>query len=160
MPPLQSRSESAHPLFPPDQVFLWLPGFEGEERAYCSYNEIPSQTESVQSRNNPQKDDQGTIFAPPYPVSYETNISWHTDVSPPYPYHPVPIARSLSSAEMTVLARQVTDLLDDPAEKTDDPLSILRNSRKCYILAALARFGLLPGPVPTLSAQAPYLAAS
>ena len=49
-----------------------------------------------------------------FAVSPETYIAWHTDVSPAFPFHPVPILRELSDAEMFDLTRHVERLGDLP----------------------------------------------
>lgn len=79
------RTESAHPLFPGNQVFLWLPGFTGNERPYCTYNEFQEHTATFDQRRldlHPKEDENGAPYIPPFPVSSETNISWHTNVTP------------------------------------------------------------------------------
>jgi len=137
---------SAHDLFPPDQVFLWLPGFSGDERAYCTYNEFRDTPSAVNPRRFhllPEQDDNGASYVPPFPVSRETHIMWHTNVRPPYPYHPVPLARSLSPDELAELGRKVIGLLVEKPEAHPDPMNVLRNQNKTYILAALAGMGLL-----------------
>jgi|GEM_PF-6187189 len=135
----------AHQLFPPEQVFLWLPGFTGTERAYCSYNEFRSSPgDRDGSPHDEAEDHHGVSYSPRFPLSRETHIAWHTDVSPPYPYHPLPIARSLSRDEMIILARKIIELLGEMAAPKADPLPILRNQHKCHIVAALAKLSLLP----------------
>ncbi|MEO5715199.1 MAG: hypothetical protein ABIT37_17100 [Luteolibacter sp.] len=135
----------AHQLFSPEQVFLWLPGFTGTERAYCTYNEFSSRPNNPDGKPHTEaQDHHGVSYSPRFPLSRETHIAWHTDVSPPYPYHPFPIARSLSRDEMNALARQVIELLDGSTAPKPDPLSILRNEYKCHIVAALSKLGLLP----------------
>jgi hypothetical protein len=137
---------SAHDLFPADQVFLWLPGFAGDERAYCTYNEFRDTPLAISQRRFhflPEQDANGASYAPPFPVSRETHISWHTNVRPPYPYHPVPMARTLSEEELTELGRKVIELLGEDAQAYPAPVTVLRNQNKTYILAALAGMGLL-----------------
>ncbi|GAA5126446.1 hypothetical protein JIN84_15500 [Luteolibacter yonseiensis] len=137
---------SAHDLFPSSQAFLWLPGFAGEERAYCTYNEFRDTPLSVNQRRFhllPEQDDNGAPYVPPFPVSRETHICWHTNVRPPYPYHPVPLARSLSPEEFADLGRKVTELAGENPAAYPDPVAVLRNQNKTYILAALAGMGLL-----------------
>jgi hypothetical protein len=137
---------SAHDLFPPDQVFLWLPGFAGDERAYCTYNEFRDTPLALDQRRLhllPEQDDNGASYIPPFPVSRETHITWHTNVRPPYPYHPVPLARSLSAEELEELGRKVIELLGENPEAHSDPASVLRNQNKTYVLAAMAGMGWL-----------------
>ncbi len=142
------RVRTAHTLFPADQSFLWLPGFTGEEHPYCTYNN-ESPTDSVGSDSSsfnllPLADEKGTYHTPPFPVSSETHISWHTNVTPPYPYHPVPVVHPLSAQELDELGRNVIELLDEKSEAYPDPRIVLKNNHKSYILAALARMDLLP----------------
>jgi hypothetical protein len=138
----------AHPLFPAHQAFLWLPGLPGDQNPYCSYNERhPSHGmrgdrwvsgESLHDANM-------APYAPPYPVSPETFITWHTNVSPPFPFHPVPIARSLSGSEMEELARRVAKRMNLKPDAFRHPLQVLKNDSKCFVLASLADMGLLAG---------------
>ncbi|MES2657980.1 MAG: hypothetical protein V4689_05150 [Verrucomicrobiota bacterium] len=136
----------AHTLFPPDQPLLWLPGFPGEEVPYCSYNgHRADPTSSGRGLNLlPQCDRNGAFYHPPYPVSPETHITWHTNVSPPYPFHPVPLARSLSPSELADVAHKVIELMEEAPEVYPDPIKVLRNQYKPYIVATLARMRLLP----------------
>jgi hypothetical protein len=145
-------AQSAHPLFPPDQTFLWLPGFKGKETAYCTYNEFRPDRRHENSSINmmSELDDNGACYTPPYPVSLETHISWHTDVSPPYPFHPVPITRSLSPEDLIELGKNVIQLRDGSVNEECNPLSVIRNDHKPFILAALAHMGLLPERTVTL----------
>lgn len=142
--PYQSRS--AHSLFPPDQAFLWLPGFCGEQSPYCTYNEFRADRLHDNRRFYmlPEVDENGAHYIPPYPVSLETHISWHTQVNPPFPYHPVPINRTLNSDELKELGRNVMILLDINPSPDADPLAVLINDHKPYVLAALAQMDLLP----------------
>jgi len=136
----------AHLLFPPEQVFLWLPGFTGTERAYCSYNEFPGDPDvgaPVENAGQLAQDHHGVSYSPHFPLSRETHIVWHTDVSPPYPYHPVPIARSLSQAEMEALGLKVLEFLGRQADQKSDLFAILRNEHKSHVVAALAKLGQL-----------------
>lgn len=142
-PPLP---KSAHPLFPPHQVFLWLPGLAGDERPYCTYNEFRPNVDLLDFRRSnllPEEDDNGAHFVSPYPVSQETHICWHTNVSPPYPYHPIPISRSLSPIEIEQLGEAVAEL-SGAANPSSAPQATLINRNKHYILSALARMDLLP----------------
>ncbi len=142
-------TESAHPLFPPEQAFLWLPGFPGEERPYCSYNHFrqqPMAYDEGRSILTPIQDGNGAFYAPPFPVSRETHISWHTHVTPPFPYHPVPLARTLSAEEISHLEKRVRVLLGDAAFTGPQGSTALRNEFKCRILVALAEMKLLPAP--------------
>ena len=138
--------KSAHPLFPPDQVFLWLPGLPGEQVAHCTYKEARDFYESSGGRR-PRCDKNRANFAPPYQVSSETYTSWHTDVTPPFPFHPIPIARTLSIAELADLGRRVHFLATNIADMPGNPLQLLRNNRKCFVLAVLAEMGYLAGSV-------------
>ena len=143
--------KSAHPLFPPDQVFLWLPGLPGDQVAHCTYNECrDNQDPSVSRRGRrlPVRDTNHASFAPPYRVSAESFIAWHTGVTPPFPFHPVPIARTLGAAELEALGRRVHLLVTNNADAPSNPLQVLRNSCKCFVLAALAEMGYLAGQIP------------
>lgn len=143
--------EPAHLLFPPDQAFLWLPGLPGDQVAYCTYNESRGNPESTESRGMsrmPDRDENQALFAPPYRVSTATYIAWHTDVTPPFPFHPVPIARSLSAAELKTLGRRVLALANHNTDQHVDPLQFLRNNCKCLVFAALSEMGFLAGLVP------------
>lgn len=144
-------TKPAHPLFPADQVFLWLPGLPGEQLAHCTYNEasgIPGTRDFRSTNHLPLVDKNQVSYSPPFPVSAETCTAWHTNVMPPFPFHPIPIARSLSAAEMECLGKRVHFLSNTTADDSTNPLQILRNSRKCYVLAALAEMGLLTGRIP------------
>lgn len=144
----------AHLLFPPDQAFLWLPGLPGDQVAYCTYNESHGNPESIESTESrrisrkPDRDENQALYAPPYRVSTATYIAWHTNVTPPFPFHPVPIARSLSEAELETLGRHVLFLANPNTDQHGDPLQSLRNDRKCLVFAALAAMGCLAGSVP------------
>lgn len=148
---LTLAAEPSHPLFPSDQVFLWLPGLPGEQLAHCTYNEacgIPGSPDFRRANRLPLLDENQVSYALPFPVSSATSIAWHTNVIPPFPFHPIPIARSLSATEMECLGRRVHFLAYQDADDCTNPLQILRNDRKCYVLAALAEMGLLAGRVP------------
>ena len=144
----------AHLLFPPDQAFLWLPGLPGDQVAYCTYNESrgnPESTETTESRwisRKPDRDENQALYAPPFRVSTATYIAWHTNVTPPFPFYPVPIVRSLSAAELETLGRHVLFLANPNTDLHGDPLQFLRNDRKCLVFAALAEMGYLAGSVP------------
>lgn len=141
--------QSAHPLFPADQVLLWLPGFSGVERPYCTYNESrehPGAHNTGPFPLLPECDGKGAPFIPPFPVSSGTYITWHTHVTPPYPYHPVPLERTLSVGEMEDLGRRVIRLLGEDEDAFDDPRAVLRNEFKFHILAVLAAMELLQKP--------------
>lgn len=143
------RIHSAHPLFPPEQAFLWLPGFAGDERPYCSYNEYregPTAYDNERSALRQTQDPNGAFYAPPFPVSRETHICWHTHVTPPFPYHPIPITRTLSAEEISNLEKRVRVLLGDAAFIAPAAGTVLRNEFKCRILVALAEMKLLPAP--------------
>ena len=143
--------KSAHPLFPPDQVFLWLPGLPGDQVAHCTYNESrdnPGPSVGPRTRRLPVRDANHASFAPPYRVSAESFIAWHTGVTPPFPFHPVPIARTLGAGELEELGRRVHMLATNNADAPGNPLQVLRNNCKCFVLAVLAEMGYLAGPVP------------
>lgn len=136
----------AHPLFPANQVFLWLPGLPGPELPFCSCNEAPNLTpEDTTSPNDALHDSEGNLYAPPFPVSRHTFVSWHTHVTPPVPFYPVPIKRFLSIAEMETLARKILEVSGEVLSGNAHILSILRNEYKCYILYFLAHMGILEG---------------
>lgn len=144
-------TKSAHPLFQAEQPFLWLPGFAGPERPYCSYNEYRDHPGGFDKRRYeflPSRDENGAPYITPYPVSPGTHISWHTNTVPPFPYHPVPIVRTLSTNELEELGRRVCRLMDSPSDVSDDAQAVLRNQYKTLILVALAEMKLL-GPVET-----------
>lgn len=131
----------AHPLFPPHQVFLWLPGFAGENLAYCTYNERQLSLESDGDdalTHVPDRDENQARYSPPFPVSRETYISWHSDTAPPFPYHAVPITRTLSPGEMEDLARRVIQMMEETPSAYPQPLRVLTNQNKIYIYLALA----------------------
>ncbi len=146
--PSQS-TRAAHPLFPAHQVFLWLPGLRGPELPFCSCNEAPNLTlEDTHLTNESLHDSEGNLYAPPYPVSRHTFVSWHTHVTPPVPFHPVPIKRFLSISEMEALARKVLEITGENLSGNSHLLSILRNQYKSYILYFLGQTGVLEGAVP------------
>lgn len=137
---------SAHPLFPPEQAFLWLPGFDGEEEPYCTYNEFrahPAAFDIRRFNHLPTQDEDGVSYIPPYPVSPETYISWHTNVNPPYPYHPIPLLRPLVADELIALGRAVLKLTGKNKADCPDPVRILTNAHKSAILSGLTDLGLL-----------------
>jgi hypothetical protein len=143
-PKLKSENvKPAHPLFPPHQVFLWLPGLPGEKLPYCTYNErlLEPNSEMVFMHDS-DRDDNSARYSPPYPVSRQTYISWHSDTNPPFPYHAVPIARSLSAEEMKELARRVILMLEEKPSNYPELLRALTNQNKIYIYLALAEMGL------------------
>ncbi|MES2661096.1 MAG: hypothetical protein V4689_20915 [Verrucomicrobiota bacterium] len=135
--------ERAHPLFPVDQVILWLPGLPDQKEPYCSYNEIDVFGDCRYDANK-------VPFMPPYPVSQLTYISWHTDCIPAFPFHPVPISRSMNGTELVELARRVRELADE--EEDDDPqsLGVLHNGRKAFIYQALAVMGIPASFIPQM----------
>lgn len=144
-----NRTRSAHPLFPSTQAFLWLPGFAGDERPYCSHNEFREHPGGFDKRRYeflPVQDENGAFFIPPFPVSPETYISWHTNVTPPYPYHPVPVARTLTTGEMEELGERVIRLLGENPDSFPDARAVLRNEHKSTVVAGLAGMKLLPPP--------------
>lgn len=141
---------AAHPLYPVEQVFLWLPGFPGKERAYCTDN--AAQGISVSSGPPIYHDDRlhdrnGAFHAPRFAINPGTYICWHLHVSPPVPFHGVPINGSLSTAEIGELAQQVLLASGEEPAMYPDPLKLLRNDRKCFILVSLSRMGLLSGSI-------------
>lgn len=146
----QKATPGAHPLYPSHQVFLWLPGLPGLELPFCSCNNEASgiATASEAFPNPALHDDEGNLHAPPFPVSHTTFVSWHTNVTPPVSFHPVPIKRFLSIAEMEDLARQVLEVSGMELSGNTHLLSILRNEYKCYILCFLSRMGLLESLTP------------
>ncbi len=141
----------AHPLFPPDQVFLWLPGFPGEELPFCSYNEARNShlgADGSRSRRAPTRDSNGAYFSPPCPISPQSFILWQNQVSPPFPFHAVPLKRSLSVEEMKELARQVAQVTGCQSDDSPSRLGVIRNDFKAYILSILSRMGVLAGIIP------------
>lgn len=142
-PTLESPADlaAAHPLFPPDQAFLWLPGLPGRELPWCSYN--VRRTRARRRAALPLPGDAKTPLAAPHPVSPVTFISWDCGVEPPFPYHPVPVVRPLSPEELRSLALRVIQMTGDAASLYPDPLQVLKNARKSQVIAALAEAGLL-----------------
>lgn len=140
----------AHPLYPIDQVFLWLPGFPGKERPYCTYNaahEIPNSSGFRVYEPEDHYDENGALHAPLFPINPGTYVCWHLHTTPPIPFHGVPITHSLSTQEMSDLAQRVLlSTGEDPALYPDQQ-ALLRNDRKCFILASLSRMGVLSGSV-------------
>lgn len=146
-----AASLPAHPLYPVDQVFLWLPGFPGEERPYCTYNAAQGTSASAGVRLYQAErlhDKNGAFYSPLFPINLGTYICWHLHVSPPFPFHGLPITRSLSAEEMGELAQRVLLACEQDPATCPDPLSLLRNDRKCFILASLSVMGLLSGSTP------------
>ena len=146
---LKSAPLTAHPLYPANQVFLWLPGLPGQELPFCSCNEAP--VVSVQGgivASDVLHDREGNLYAPPFPVSPHSFVSWHTHVTPPIPFHPVPIKRFLTIAELEGLARKVVEVSGEQISANSHLLSILRNEYKSYILYFLAHMGVLEGVTP------------
>lgn len=141
-------SQVAHPLYPVEQVFLWLPGFRGTDRPHCTYNAAQGISSSVGVQlYQPEQlhDTNGASYSPLFPINQRSYICWHLHVSPPTHFHGVPITRTLSAADMGELAQQVLlASAEDPATFSD-LLSVLCNDRKCYILASLSLMGLLSG---------------
>ena len=139
-------SQVAHPLYPVEQVFLWLPGFAGEEHPYCSYNEALGASGIFNTRLYQEErlhDTNGAFYSPLFPIDPGTYICWHLDVTPPMPFHGVPVIHSLSTSEMGELALQVLIASEEDLATYADPLIQLCNNRKSFILATLARMGLL-----------------
>ena len=119
----------AHPLFPVSQPILWLPGLPGPRSAFCSYNRL--------GEGRARK---GSLSAP-FSVSPASFISWHTDLSPALPFHPVPISRLLSHQELERLSHLVIfelGILPEPGP----PLHVLRSDAKTAIFRALAAMGV------------------
>jgi hypothetical protein len=129
----------AHPLFPAEQAFLWLPGFRGGRLAYCTHNRMPAAGSTLDSLypNQLGRDENGASYSPLFPVSKETYISWHLNVTPPFPYHAVPIARTLSSAELLELAKRVIALREEKLQDYPQPLQVLTNENKIFIYLSL-----------------------
>ena len=147
----KKAANAAHPLFPSDQVFLWLPGLSGTELPFCSCNEAPDvpvlEGQSSDGQTDPYDSD-GNLNSPPFPVSHRTYVSWHTHVTPPVAFFPIPIKRFLSIAEMEGIARKVLEVTGAELSGNSHLLSALRNENKCYILYFLARMGVLMGVSP------------
>ena len=138
--------KSAHLLFPAEQVFLWLPGLPGDEVPCCTYNEYRGDRSEAEDRwinELTLRDERGACYAPPYPVSRETHIMWRTNISPPFPYHAVPVTRSLSHEEIQEVACAVRGLLDVDSKTDSPPVAILRNDHRDQIMLVLSSFGLL-----------------
>jgi len=136
---------SAHPLYPPSQAFLWLPGLPGEHLPHCSYNE-QSGTFPDDERGRSWKargDENGASYSPPFPVSEETQICWHKNSKPPFPYHPIPIARTLTSPDLLEVADYVIRLMGDAPKELTNKLRVLHYDFKSYVLSALAILDLL-----------------
>lgn len=134
-----SAPAPAHRLFPPTQAILWLPGFDGHAKPFCSYNfhwEDGIDEETLR----PLVTDARTPLTPTYPVSFETFIAWNTSVTPPFPYHPVAITRPLLPDELDKLERLVGQAHREPVA---DGVCPVRNQNKFAILGVLARWGLL-----------------
>lgn len=141
---------AAHPLYPVEQVFLWLPGFSGTERPYCTYNAAHGTSASARTRlYQPERlhDRNGAFYSPLFPINPGTYICWHLHVSPPIPFYGLPITRSLSASDMRELAQRVLLASEEDPATISDPLSLLRNDWKCFILASLSRMGLLSGGI-------------
>lgn len=119
----------AHPLFPVSQPILWLPGLPGPRPAFCSYNRL---------REGKSRKDS---LSAPFPVSPASFISWHTDLSPALPFHPVPISRLLSNLELERLSHLVILELGILPEH-GLPLHVLRSDAKTAIYRALAAMGV------------------
>jgi hypothetical protein len=148
---IAAASLPAHPLYPVDQVFLWLPGFPGKERPYCTYNaaqgiSVASGTQLYQAER--LHDGNGAFYVPRFAINPGTYICWHLHTSPPVPFHGVPVTRSLSAAEMDKLAQRVLLTSGENPAMYPDPLVLLRNEWKSFILASLSRMGLLSGGIP------------
>lgn len=140
----------AHPLYPVEQVFLWLPGFRSKERPYCTYNaaqetSVPAGARIYQAER--LHDLNGAFYSPLFPINPGTYICWHLHVSPPYPFHGLPITRSLSAADMGELAQRVLLVSEENPTACSDPLALLRNDWKSFILASLSSMGLLSGSI-------------
>ncbi len=129
---------ATHPLFPADQAILWLPGFPGDRKAFCTYNRNPAGNAPRGRRK----------ASPPFPVSPVNYVAWDANADPPFPYHPIPIARLLTLADMNKLSLRVLQLAGACESEIGNPLRILRNDKKCLILLALAEMRCLSGFVP------------
>ncbi len=74
---LPGTRRGAHPLYPVDQVFLWLPGFPGKERLYCNYNAAQGNSASAEARPyQPEQlhDRNGAYYSPLFPINPGTYI--------------------------------------------------------------------------------------
>lgn len=143
---MTSTLSPAHPLFPVHQAFLWLPGLPGDQTPFCSYNERPDPADSRAASwtgAEIRRDANLAPYSPPFPVSSETYIAWQTNVSPPFPFHPIPVVSSLSPRQMEDLAQRVMKQQNLSADSTRSPLHSLRNDSKCAVLTALTEMGLL-----------------
>ncbi|RYD26581.1 MAG: hypothetical protein EOP87_22540 [Verrucomicrobiaceae bacterium] len=120
-------------MFPRSQAFLWLPGFSGHAVPFCSYNYRWDSHETPAAEGD-------VPLHPAHPVSQETFIAWNTTVVPPFPYHPVPLTRPLTAAELDELGAKVAEVCQETAK---DGVHAVRNENKCAILAILARMELL-----------------
>ncbi len=118
---------SATPLFPPSQAFLWLPDKPGLDIPFCSCDEVPRS---------------------PTARSGEPLHDGERYLSPPLPFHPIPINRFLTLDELQELAREVRRATGASPMKLNHPLDVLRNENKGYILVFLARKNLLSGGAP------------
>lgn len=125
----QSVSASAHPLFPRSQAFLWLPGFSGHALPFCSYNYRWDTDEAADAQVEQAND---APLRPAHPVSQETFIAWNTTVVPPFPYHPVPVIRPLTTAEIDELGKKVAEACLQTALEGVHPV---RNENKHILLA-------------------------
>jgi hypothetical protein len=135
----------ALPLYPPSQAFLWLPGLPGEQLPYCSYNE-QSGAASLEKPGRPwgaAADDTGAPYSPPFAVSQETEICWHKNSSPPSPFHPIPIARTLTDMDLVELADYVIRLMGGAPKDFAEKLKIIHYDFKSYVMGALAVLDLL-----------------
>jgi len=141
-----SDCEAAHVMFSADQAFLWLPGLPGDEVAFCTYNHPPGHAVGAGPDGKEcHADANGAPWTPPDLVSRESFILWDRHASPPFPYHPVAIKRSLTREETAELGRQVASMAGTGGP-VDDAVSLLRNDNKCAILTVLSQMGLLAGP--------------
>jgi hypothetical protein len=86
----------------------------------------------------------------PYPVSPLTSISWHADCIPAFPFHPVPIPRSMSVAELVDLARRVRALAGEKEDEDPQSLGSLPIGRKALVYQALAAMGILASFIPQM----------
>ncbi|MEO5912892.1 MAG: hypothetical protein ABIS50_01580 [Luteolibacter sp.] len=87
----------------------------------------------------------GANLSPPFAVSQASYVMWDCESSPPFPYHPVPVARPLSAKEMKELAHQVIEMAGEKLEDHPEPLKMLRNDTKSFVLVLLSRMKLLAG---------------
>jgi hypothetical protein len=143
-----NATQGAHPLYPVEQVFLWLPGFRGAGHPYCTYNATrgTSASNGLQLHQSVRhQDENGAFYSPLFPINLGSYVCWHLNVSPPVHFHGLPVIRSLSAADFGELAQQVLLSSEEEPNNYSDPLTLLCNSWKCHVLASLSIMGLLSG---------------